>query len=293
MPQLSVLMPTHNAGRFLKLAVTSTLRAMPRDSELVVFNDLSTDGTLDVLSRIPDRRLKVVSSDKKTGVAGALEKLLNLSDSEYIGRMDSDDVCLPWRFKQQLLAIRDIDFSFTTAVFINERGRLSKLDLTGPMSPAAVPLHLLLGNTLVHPTMLARRETINSLGGYRHLPSEDYDLWLRAATRGLNIQRAGFPGILYRRHSGQLSSSIDWRASAIDSHLRESYSHLIEAKLGFRPDIDEQESWTTSGMFEGMNVRDFERFRLELERAGTSLSPAERLFFKLRRRRRLARPTRR
>ena len=45
MPQLSVLIPVKDGMPYLKSTVASTLRAMPRDSELLVLDDGSTDGT--------------------------------------------------------------------------------------------------------------------------------------------------------------------------------------------------------------------------------------------------------
>ena len=46
MPELSVLLPARNAAGTITRAVASTLAAMPRDAELVVGNDSSSDSTV-------------------------------------------------------------------------------------------------------------------------------------------------------------------------------------------------------------------------------------------------------
>ncbi|MGO1319451.1 MAG: glycosyltransferase family 2 protein, partial [Galactobacter sp.] len=167
MPRLSVLMPAFNAQATVLPAVRSTLRALPRDAELVVLDDGSTDDTARVLSQLGDRRLRVLSR-ANDGVASGLNLLLQETDSDYIARMDADDLVLPGRFRRQLAAARDgADAVFTTVVTWNQH------KLTPPRPSAILPqdfgLHLLLTNPVAHSTLLARREAVDRVGGYRIL----------------------------------------------------------------------------------------------------------------------------
>lgn len=216
---------------YIPRAVRSTLASLPRDAELVVLDDASTDDSFEWLSAVSDPRMRLLRHAESSGVGGSLNALLDASDSTYVARMDADDVCLPWRFVRQLRSIARSDITFTAVVFIDERGIPSRPDLPGRISPAAVPLHLLLGNFLVHPTMLARREALQSLGGYSKTGAEDYDLWLRAARAGLRIERTAVPGLLYRRHGTQLSATGSWLDQANDPLLDESFGGLLEQRL--------------------------------------------------------------
>jgi glycosyltransferase involved in cell wall biosynthesis len=56
MPRLSVQMPARNAVRTLSRAISSTLRAMPDDAELLIFDDASDNGTSVVLDLRQVRR---------------------------------------------------------------------------------------------------------------------------------------------------------------------------------------------------------------------------------------------
>ena len=235
MPRLSVIMPARNAAVHIRTALTSTLRALPPDAELVVLDDASDDDTEQILHAVPDSRLRVIRSESNLGVAESLNRLLDATDSQYVARMDADDVCFPWRFRVQRRQIANLDFSFTATLFLAESGRPVRPDLPGRFSTHATPLHLLLGNMLVHSTMFARRSMIADLGAYSPVPAEDYDLWLRAAAAGARIARSAVPCLGYRRHPGQLTASASW----LDRRDRDpaaaaSYLQLIESVLGIQ-----------------------------------------------------------
>lgn len=288
LPNISVLMPARNAGRFISRAIISTLRALPNDAELVVLDDGSSDSTVYQLEKISDKRFRYLVNTEGQGVSNSLNQLLASTDSRYVARMDADDISLPWRFRVQMAAMDKSDISFTNVVFINEEGRPKKTDPTGRMSSDAVPWHLLLGNVLVHPTMFAQRQAIESLGGYRAMASEDYDLWLRAASQGLRLSRSGVPGLLYRIHGGQVSGSNAWRASSVESMLLDSYSHLLAAKLHRDFSVAKPREWTTAGLYSTMTQSELARFEAAIVTAGKSLSPRERLVLFGRRRKRLS-----
>ena len=250
---------------------------MPRDSELVILNDGSTDRTLDLIEKIDDARLRVTSVESPIGVSAALNSLLAITDSKYIARMDADDICLPWRFRHQIDEVRNCDFSFTTVGFIDSRSFLMRLEAPVKLTSAATPLHLLLGNALVHPTMFAERDAVFALGGYRDLASEDYDLWLRAAAADFRITRTGVPGLLYRIHEGQLSASTLWRSSSISDELIASFSKLAREKTGESYAFNQSHGWTEAGLYGLLSEYDRQAFRRNIEKASKNLAIFDRL----------------
>lgn len=234
MPQLSVLIPVKNGMPYLKSTITSTLRAMPSDSELLVLDDGSTDGTASYLAAVRDRRLKVFRNDESAGVASAATTLLGHATGDHVARIDGDDICLPWRFSTQRRALAGADVVFSGALMINAQGKPFRPRLERGISPEAMPLHLLLTNVLMNPTMYASRTALESLGGYQATPAEDYDLWLRAASSGTRMRRmAALPTIAYRRHETQLSQTRKWAKGDGDEVLAGSFRILASAQLGF------------------------------------------------------------
>lgn len=98
MTRLSVLLPVRNGVPFLAKAIRSTLGSLDSDDELCVFNDASDDGTESLIRTFKDRRLKVITGDRRIGISRGLNLLLSQANGKFIARMDADDICLPWRF---------------------------------------------------------------------------------------------------------------------------------------------------------------------------------------------------
>lgn len=218
----------------LRLAVKSTLGALPHDSNLVIHDDASEDGTSDYLDSLDDARVRVMTTETPRGVAGGLNHLLDSIDSEFVGRMDADDIALPWRFQQQLRTLRaGADVTFTTTVLFGSTNRpRSPLRL----SSKAVPFHLLIRNPFAHSTMCARTESITRVSGYRAVPAEDYDLWMRLAASSAKLVRIATPGILYRVHHGQVTAQETWRREAHSNPgYADSYESLAATVLGASP----------------------------------------------------------
>lgn len=228
-----MLMPAFNAETTVRAAAESTLRSMPKDSELVVIDDASSDRTSAILESIPDRRIRVIRAATNRGVARTLQQAMRISDSEYVARMDADDYSLPWRFRKAIKPLEAglADLSFSTVIVFSKQWLRPTLPVR--ISPEAMGLHLLLVNPVAHPTMVGRRSVIESVGGYRSVPSEDYDLWMRVASAGYRIERQSWPGLLYRRHPHQMTAQKSWQESAArNSETANAHAMLTKSELG-------------------------------------------------------------
>src|SRR6185295_12041298 len=100
-PLVSVVMPVYNQERYVQAAVDSVLRQSFTDFEFVIVDDGSTDGTREILGRLTDPRVRIVSSPH-VGFLGVLERGVKESVAPWIARMDSDDLCHPDRLKRQM-----------------------------------------------------------------------------------------------------------------------------------------------------------------------------------------------
>lgn len=224
MPRLAVILPVLNGEKHVGQAVRSTLRAMPDDAVLAVCNDGSTDRTAAILQGVEDPRLKVIDHLNRQGIADSLNELIDATDSEFVARMDGDDICLPWRFRLQVRQMkRPIAGTFSTMLTLRA-GRI-KPDLPIRLSSRAVEAALLLENPLAHPTAMLRRDALVGAGRYRYSAAEDYDLWLRMAANRAPLERSATPTVVYRVHDSQTTRSVDWVERLMaDRNLREAYA---------------------------------------------------------------------
>lgn len=238
MPLLSVHMPVRDAERTVGVAIRSTLRAMPRDAELVVWDDGSKDGTADVVVSVPDRRVRLLSHPVSVGPGQASRELMQRTDSDYVARMDADDIAFPTRFAVQLKVLQTdaADVCFTPILSFRTRPFRIRPGLPLPLSAAAMPLHLLVHNLLCQPTMTATRAAIEDVGSYRACLAEDHELYLRLLTAGKRLVRLISPQHAYRHHSGQVSGNEAFALRALNEPaFQESYGALARAILNREP----------------------------------------------------------
>ena len=106
MPEVSVIIPTFNYGRFLEQAIQSVLGQTFQDFELIVVDDGSTDDTREVLARFEsDRRVRCLFQANRGDAAARNTGILN-AGGRYVAFLDSDDYWMPEKLERQLGIMR-------------------------------------------------------------------------------------------------------------------------------------------------------------------------------------------
>jgi glycosyltransferase involved in cell wall biosynthesis len=101
-PKVTVLMTLYNKGPYVEEAVRSVLANTFTDLELLVVDDASTDGGLEVVRAIADPRIRILASAVNTGRAAAANRGYDAATGEYIAVLDADDRMHPERLLRQL-----------------------------------------------------------------------------------------------------------------------------------------------------------------------------------------------
>lgn len=202
LPLVSVIMPAYNTARYIREAIDSVLDQDYPNKELIVIDDGSTDGTLELLASYGDR-IRLITQ-RNQGSAVARNAGLAAAQGEYIAFLDSDDIWLPGKLRLQVDHLRrhpDIGMVYT-------RWAVWKPEANGAFPPAAqlpsedsgrnedapapglVPersgwlYNRLLFSSLLHTiTVMARRELIDRIGSFdpELKRGQDYDFWIRAS----------------------------------------------------------------------------------------------------------------
>lgn len=105
--QLSVLMPVFNREKYVFEAVRSILHQTHKDLQLLIYNDGSTDNTIQVIQSINDPRIKLMGEKENKGVAYARNRLLEACDTPYACFQDSDDISVDNRLEKQWQIIKN------------------------------------------------------------------------------------------------------------------------------------------------------------------------------------------
>lgn len=102
-PLVSILIPAYNAERWIADTLRSALGQTWPDTEIIVVDDGSRDGTLAVARQFESRKVKVITQTNQ-GAAAARNKALALSQGDYIQWLDADDLLAPNKIVQQMEA---------------------------------------------------------------------------------------------------------------------------------------------------------------------------------------------
>ena len=104
--RVSVCMATFNGQDFVAEQVGSILAQLSPGDELVIVDDASTDGTVDVLRRVDDPRIVLMPRGENKGYVSSFEEAITASRGEYIMLSDQDDVWLPGRVETLVSALQ-------------------------------------------------------------------------------------------------------------------------------------------------------------------------------------------
>jgi GT2 family glycosyltransferase len=104
---VSVTLVTYNSGRFIKRCLESVLEQKYPNLELIIVDNASTDGTVDLLEPFADR-CRIYYNDKNIGFAAAQNQAISLSSAEWVLTLNPDVLMLP-NFIQNMVDAGNVD----------------------------------------------------------------------------------------------------------------------------------------------------------------------------------------
>lgn len=113
---VSVVIPTYNGSDFIRTTLASVLNQTFVDFELVVSDDASTDGTIELVEEFEDPRVRIVEDRSHVGPAGNWNRALAHARSDYIKVLAQDDVLYPDNLRCAVDALdADTELAFVAA----------------------------------------------------------------------------------------------------------------------------------------------------------------------------------
>ncbi|MBI4902853.1 MAG: glycosyltransferase family 2 protein [Acidobacteria bacterium] len=106
-PLVSVTLVTYNSGRFIKRCLESVLSQRYSNVELIVIDNASTDGTVDILEQF-EERCRIVYNDENAGFAAAQNQAIRISGGEWVLTLNPDVLLMP-NFIDELLEGGQLD----------------------------------------------------------------------------------------------------------------------------------------------------------------------------------------
>ena len=206
--KVSIGIPFFNPGNVFRESIQSILNQTYSDFELILLDDGSTDNSLEIAHSFKDKRIKVISDGGNKGLPYRLNQLVDISQGEYIARMDADDLSSSVRIELQTSLLEntpDVDIIATGLCSITDKNkiigyRLPSIDKR--MTPSVTDA--IFGRSeIAHATILVRKSWyLRNRYNEKAKLMEDYQLWVDAAIKSdLNIAYIKKPLYFYREES--------------------------------------------------------------------------------------------
>lgn len=233
-PTVSAIVPCYNAEGTIDRCLASILEQTHPVTEILVYDDCSTDGSAAALARMAARHsiISVITGTDNKGAGHARTTLLQAAQGEYLAFLDADDVWRPTKLAAQLDLMHRVaaDISVCDYEIVDAAGQhLGTRRL--PRSITRFKMHL--RNEI--PTSMAVLRS--DLKGCRSMPMlrtrQDYAYWLGIFAQNTGLKCVSISEVLgtYYRMPGSLSSSMTANLKANYKMFRvtQNYSVLLSA----------------------------------------------------------------
>lgn len=190
-PLVSIVMPAYNMATFLLECIPSILEQDYGNFELIIVDDGSTDQTAEVVHSFPDNRIVYVR--REHDYMASMNAGVRLAKGKYIIRMDADDLMLQGRIRKQVEYMEAHPEVDVCGSGMKNFGK-DDSSLYGLTEHTSIISSLLLYNTMAHPTIIMRKESVEHyiakhgvLYDKEYVYAEDYRLWTCMAMEGFRF----------------------------------------------------------------------------------------------------------
>jgi len=236
-PLISIALCTFNGERFLKEQLDSLVNQTYLNIEIIVVDDLSSDGTLKILQNYAAqyKSINIYKNEVNLGYIKNFEKAIGLCSGDFIALADQDDI---WELEKIDLLFSNIGNNtliYHDSEFVDDKGNTlhKKLSDRLNMYEGNSPYPFFFYNCISGHSMMFKKSLIAAI-----LPLNDkyYHDWQIAITATLNggIKYLDQPLVKYRQH--ELSSTdflkIKRKKAKKNSLTNRDWLKYVQTKLG-------------------------------------------------------------
>jgi glycosyltransferase involved in cell wall biosynthesis len=190
---VSVIVPCYRCKGTIRRAIESVARQTTVPAEVILIDDASGDGTLELLvdlrRELGETWVKLIALERNSGAASARNAGWDAASERYIALLDADDAWHPRKVEIQcafLEAHPEVSVCGHAYRRLNEGERGDEHALDPPGFGTVSIGMLLLSNRFVTPSVMIRRDVpFRFLEGRRYM--EDHLLWLEIASSGRRL----------------------------------------------------------------------------------------------------------
>ncbi|WPU65827.1 glycosyltransferase [Peredibacter starrii] len=212
-PAVSIIVPSYNHERYISLLIESIYAQSFKDFELVVVDDGSKDGSVQLLRQLSEIHGFRLISKENEGICKTINRGLRESTGNYVLIIGSDDILPLNRLKEQVEYLRshpEVDVIAGSVIQIDMEGK--EVGKNTPRILGAVSFEqMLMVNRVSAATCMIRRSVYTRWGMYKedHV-FEDYYMWLNVLYHGGKIVNLPNVFAYYRISNPNLEKKFNW-----------------------------------------------------------------------------------
>jgi glycosyltransferase involved in cell wall biosynthesis len=239
-PLVSIITPTYNNEKYINQCIESIRRQSYPHFELLVIDDASTDKTPELIEKLAaeDQRIKLIRHEETWGInrlTDTYNQALDSAKGELIGIVEGDDFWPEDKLEKQIKGFenKDIVLSWGRAAFTDEQGKVlgfrpinkGKGSVFSNNPRGIILKELLYRNIIPAVSVLIRKDTLLSIGGFQHYPNLSYADYPTFLTMSLKGEFCFVDGVMgyWRRHNEQVTTSLYEEFAKVASVLAQNF----------------------------------------------------------------------
>ena len=122
MKKVSIIIPVYNSAKYITQCIESVINQTYKNIEIIIIDDNSTDESIEIIKKIKDKRIKLISIKQNKGVANARNTGIKKATGDYICFLDSDDYWYKNKIEKQIDFIEKNNYVFIYTSYVYLRG---------------------------------------------------------------------------------------------------------------------------------------------------------------------------
>ena len=214
--RVSVCMATYNGEAYMRAQLESILAGLEPQDEVVIVDDASSDGTVELLNALTDPRVSVYARAENRGYVRTFEEALSRATGEVLMLSDQDDVWIAGRRAALVEATVERAVAASNLVLLGDdaalRSPLTGRDWLLRAADGSRRWHnqwrILIGDAPYFGcTMAIRRDFLDRMLPFPGYLTESHDLWIATlANSAGELAHVEKPTLRRRLHGGNASA---------------------------------------------------------------------------------------
>ncbi|WP_161636218.1 glycosyltransferase family 2 protein [Saccharicrinis fermentans] len=205
---VSIVTPMYNSARFIKTTINSVINQTYENWELLVVDDCSTDGSLEIVKRYinKDDRIKLVELSHNQGAGVARNVGIENSKGKYISFLDADDYWEPQKLEIQVDLISKKQWAGLYSGYNNVDE--NSIGNTSFVVPKRINFNLLkYNNYILTSTLIVKKTVVNDIRFPLMRKRQDWIFFLEILKKVEYLYSSPGCYVNYRKSSNSLSSN--------------------------------------------------------------------------------------